>query len=58
MERAEPERGGIVTLYSGDPVSEEAAQAAEVAVQQALSGVDVELVSGGQPHYHYLFSVE
>ena len=58
VERAEPERGGIVTLYSGDPVSEEAAQAAEVAVQQVLSGVDVELVSGGQPHYHYLFSVE
>ena len=56
--KAEPERGGIVTLYSGEPVSEDAAQAATDAVEEALSDIDVELVSGGQPHYHYLFSVE
>ena len=56
--KAEPERGGIVTVYAGDPVSEEAAQAAKDALAEALSGVDVDLVSGGQPHYHYLFSVE
>ena len=58
VSKAEPERGGIVTLYAGEPVSEEAAQTAADAVEEALSGVDVELISGGQPHYHYLFSVE
>ena len=56
--KAEPERGGIVTVYAGDPVSGEAAQATANALEEALSGVDVELISGGQPHYHYLFSVE
>ena len=58
VSKAEPERGGIVTVYAGDPVSGEAAQATANALEEALSGVDVELVSGGQPHYHYLFSVE
>jgi dihydroxyacetone kinase-like predicted kinase len=58
VSKAEPERGGIVTVYAGDPVSGEAAQAAADALEEALSGVDIELVSGGQPHYHYLFSVE
>ncbi len=58
VSKAEPERGGIVTLYAGDPVSGEAAQATANALEEALSGVDVELISGGQPHYHYLFSVE
>ena len=58
VSKAEPERGGIVTVYAGDPVSGEAAQATANALVEALSGVDVELISGGQPHYHYLFSVE
>ena len=58
VSKAEPERGGIVTVYAGDPVSGEAAQATANALEEALSGVDVELISGGQPHYHYLFSVE
>ena len=58
VSKAEPPKGGIVTLYAGDPVSEASAQAAADALAEALSGVDVELVMGGQPHYHYLFSVE
>ena len=58
VSKAEPERGGIVTVYAGDPVSGEAVQATANALEEALSGVDVELISGGQPHYHYLFSVE
>ena len=58
VSKAEPERGEIVTVYAGDPVSGEAAQATANALEEALSDVDVELISGGQPHYHYLFSVE
>ena len=58
VSKAEPERGGIVTVYAGEPVSGAAAQATANALEEALSGVDVELISGGQPHYHYLFSVE
>ncbi len=55
---ADPEPDGIVTIYAGDPVDEQAAQAAADAVEDTVVNVEVELVSGGQPHYHYIFSVE
>ncbi len=56
--RADPEKDGMVTLYFGESVSEEAARAAADVLEEEISGVEVDLVRGGQPHYHFLFSVE
>ena len=48
----------LVTLYRGEPVSE-AESAAEVArLMERFGGAEFDLVAGGQPHYHYLVSVE
>lgn len=48
----------LVTLYWGEDVSEgEANEAAEI-IRQPYPGVDVQVVHGGQPHYHYIASLE
>ena len=56
--KAEPAEGALVTLYFGAEVREEAAQAAAAALSERFAGIETEVVNGGQPHYHYLVSIE
>ena len=58
LEAAEVSRGDLVTLYSGSPLPASAAAAVRSAVEAAYPEIDVELLSGGQPHYHYIVSIE
>ena len=58
LERAEVEEGQLVTLYYGDPISEEEAEQAAADVEEAIPGVEIETVDGGQPYYHYVVSIE
>ena len=55
---AAPEAGSLVTLYWGGDVSEDDAKDAVESLQSAHPGTEVEAVHGGQPHYHYLVSIE
>ncbi len=55
MEAAEHE---ILTFYYGQDVSEPEAQIMQSQVQARYPDQSVELVWGGQPHYHYIISVE
>lgn len=48
----------VVTVYYGEMVSEEQARGLAQALASRLPGADVEVLAGGQPHYHYLVSVE
>ena len=48
----------IITIYYGNPVSAQEAQALADAVRAIYTNQDVELIDGGQPHYHYILSVE
>jgi dihydroxyacetone kinase-like predicted kinase len=48
----------LITLYSGGEVSAEAAERVAGAVREAYPQASVETHSGGQPHYHYILSVE
>lgn len=48
----------IVTLYRGEDASEAEAEEFCRQLEAQMSGLEVELVYGGQPHYHYLASVE
>jgi DAK2 domain fusion protein YloV len=50
--------GDLVTLYWGEPLAQEDAESTTDLLQAELPGVEVELVRGGQPHYHYIVSVE
>jgi dihydroxyacetone kinase-like predicted kinase len=48
----------LLTLYRGRDVDEAAAEELRDCLAEALEGVEVELVDGGQPHYDFLISAE
>ena len=58
VDAAAPEAGSLVTLYWGGDVTEDEANDAVESLQRAHPGTEVEAVHGGQPHYHYLVSIE
>ena len=58
IQHAAPEEGSLITLYWGGDTTEAEAEEAALHLQGLCPGVDVELVHGGQPYYHYLVSIE
>jgi len=50
--------GEIITLYYGEAVSEQDANELADLIQRKWPEQDIEIVAGGQPHYHYVLSVE
>jgi DAK2 domain fusion protein YloV len=52
------DQGEIITLYWGETVSEDDARTLIELVQQDWPEQEIEAVAGGQPHYHYILSVE
>jgi uncharacterized protein len=55
MNRAQQE---IITLYYGEIVGENEAHALADLLLQNWPDQEVEVIAGGQPHYHYIISVE
>ncbi len=55
---AKPEQGSLVTLYWGGDVTHGDALIAADALSSVADDLEVEVVYGGQPHYHYLVSIE
>ena len=51
-------RAEVLTLYFGVDVSEDSAQALARLVEERYPDAEVEVVQGGQPHYHYIISAE
>ena len=58
MEKAELADGDLVTLYWGDPLTADEARDIESKVYDAFKDVELELVEGGQPDYHFIISIE
>ena len=52
------EDAGIITLYYGEDVEEDAARLFAENIQAEFEDLDVELYYGGQPLYYYLIAVE
>jgi hypothetical protein len=48
----------ILTFYYGESVSEEDAEALVEKVESQYPDAEIEVVEGGQPHYHYIISAE
>jgi dihydroxyacetone kinase-like predicted kinase len=48
----------ILTFYYGEAIPADHAQAFAAQVQEKYGEVEVEVVDGGQPHYHYIISAE
>lgn len=55
---AEPSRGSLVTIYGGEDTAPGELKAARAEVEAAFDGVEVEALSGGQPLYPFIASVE
>ena len=55
---AAPPAGSLVTFYWGGDTPEEEAENLATWIGVHFSGVEAEVVHGGQPYYHYLVSVE
>ena len=52
------EEGSLLTLYWGGDVNEEQANGIAARLEETVSGIEVEAVDGGQPHYEFLVSIE
>jgi len=48
----------IITLYYGEAVSQDDANALADLLQQNWPDQEIEVIAGGQPHYYYILSVE
>ena len=46
----------LISIYFGTDIGLDEAEGMSSAVTEAFQGVDVELINGGQPHYHYLIA--
>ena len=58
LDAAGLEDGALVTLFYGAGLAVEAAEEAAAAVAERSGDIEVEVHEGGQPHYHYLVSIE
>lgn len=58
LDHMEADRYEIITIFYGEDVSTEEAEAIGQQVQAAYPTQEVEVVSGGQPYYHYILSAE
>ncbi|MEE0968793.1 MAG: DAK2 domain-containing protein [Clostridia bacterium] len=50
--------GGFVTLFYGEDVSEDEANALAAKIEELLPGAEMNLICGGQPVYSYIISIE
>lgn len=58
LQHMDIERFEIVTLYFGEDVSEQEAEATARRIKEQYSRLEIEVVNGGQPHYAYILSAE
>lgn len=58
LERMDIARFEIITLYFGNDISEEEAEATARRIKEQYSQLEIEVVNGGQPHYAYIISAE
>ncbi len=56
--KAGADKHELITVYYGEQVSEDQAQALVAAIAEELPDLTIEVVNGGQPLYPYIMSVE
>ena len=57
-EKAVEKGAEFVTLFCGEDVSEEQAQAAERLFSEKCPNAELSVLPGGQPVYYYIISIE
>ena len=58
LEVADTSEVELITLYSGAPIGRQEAEGGLSRAEAAYPDIEFELVRGGQPHYHFIISLE
>jgi len=58
LEKMNAQDSEILTLYYGDMISARDAEVLADQIRKIYPPQEIEIVNGGQPHYHYIISVE
>jgi dihydroxyacetone kinase-like predicted kinase len=58
LEKAEAENHELITLFYGNSIQEPEAGSIADAIRAAYPELEVEVQDGGQPHYHFILSIE
>lgn len=58
LDKAMDEDSEIFTIYYGDQIEKETAEALAEAIEEKYEELEVEVYNGGQPLYYYIFSIE
>jgi hypothetical protein len=58
LERMGAQDAEIITLYYGESITANEAEVLAEKIRQAYPAQEIEVVNGGQPHYHFIISVE
>jgi DAK2 domain fusion protein YloV len=58
LERMGTSAADIITVYYGESITANKAQALAEQIRKLYPAQEVEVVNGGQPHYHFIISVE
>jgi dihydroxyacetone kinase-like predicted kinase len=58
LEQIEIEEYEIITMYYGESITPDEAQQLAEEIESHYPDHEVEVVDGGQPHYHYILSAE
>jgi hypothetical protein len=58
LEQMDADQYEIITIFYGEDIAREQAETLGERVQAAYPAQEVEVVSGGQPYYHYILSAE
>jgi DAK2 domain fusion protein YloV len=58
LSKSVTEETELVTLFRGEPITESEAEQTVQTLETRFPDIEFELIHGGQPHYHFLVSVE
>jgi DAK2 domain fusion protein YloV len=58
LEKAKAENHELITLFYGNGILEQEVEKITEAIQTAYPSLEVEVQEGGQPHYHFIMSIE
>lgn len=58
LEQMDAQEYEIITIYYGETVTHEQAEALAGQIMDLYPEQEIEVIDGGQPHYHYILSVE
>lgn len=58
LEKVGTKEHEVITLFYGDSITKDQAEAMATAIRKAFPEDEVDVQEGGQPHYQFIFSVE